>query len=501
MLSRRLTLGLVAALLALTVLGGALETAAEPSPGTGFQWGPATSLEEMPPPLDDIRVLDAIDFAVDEDGISARLLGQPSLLIFVDDATQRELPDGSNLFSVEKARRLLEDAGVTSLTLTIAADPAFPEAAALADAIATELRSNIGAQVTVVEGPADLLVTQTATPPTPAPTLAPGALAFEHTCSPDTFRPDEWVVIECVARSTNQSQDSLSDINWSVGGIYDGSIPDYFFVWSERDGEFQRVGTGGLIFGGYDLRPGQTVETRTVLLLRMSEGTFETGLDLWAGESEVLRKSIRFVAGTDAEAPPTQLVVTEGPAYEMGSGEAVLAATYETKIMNKGSSPVTELRVASRYTEGVVLVDAKPAPASRNDEGQIASWDLMAFGKDSLAPGESLVLRTTYGPASDFGCGWVSSGVVVEATVDGVERRYGARAEEEAFVGECNYEGVPGGQGGGGGPVAFGRGGEGPAAAEGDVLWAAFVLAGGGVALVGAAMALLRRSRRRERGG
>jgi len=498
MLSRRLVLGVVAALFALTVSGGALQIAAERSPGPAFTWGPA---EEMPPPLDDMRVLDAIDFAVDEDSISARLLGQPSMLIFVDDATQRELPDGSNLFSVEKARRLLEEAGVTSLTLTIAADPAFPEAAALADAIAMELRSNIGAQVTLVEGAAGLLVTETAPSPTPAPTLAPGTVAFEHVCTPDTFRPDEWVVIECVARSTNQSQDTLSDINWSVGGIYDGSIPDYFFVWSKRDGEFQRVGIGDLTYGGYDLRPGQTVETRTVLLLRMSEGTFETQADLWVGAREVLKKPIRFVAEQGAAAPPTQLVVTEGPAYEMGSGEAVLAVTYETKIMNKGSSPVTELKVTGRYTEGVVLGDAKPAPVSRNDEGQIVSWDLVSFGKESLAPGESLVLRTTYGPASDFGCGWVSSGVVVEATVDGVERRYGARVEEEAFVGECNYEGMPGGQGGGGGPVALGRGGEGPAAAEGDVLWAAFVLAGGGVALVAAAMALLRRSRRRERGG
>jgi hypothetical protein len=44
-------------------------------------------------------------------------------------------------------------------------------------------------------------------------------------------------------------------------------------------------------------------------------------------------------------------------------------------------------------------------------------------------------------------------------------------------------------------------GGEGPAGREVDVLWAVAVLVTGGAPLVGVAMALRRRARRRERGG
>ncbi len=158
-----------------------------------------------------------------------------------------------------------------------------------------------------------------------------------------------------------------------------------------------------------------------------------------------------------------------------------------------------------------VFVSGEPAPSTRDPSVELASWDLAAFGKDSLAPGESLVLRTTYGPTSDAPCGYVMPGVVVEATVDGQQRRYGAMAEEGADVGTCDYEEMPGGQGGGGEIVDGGdgyevppeampvtglpHGGEGSAAAEGDVLWAAFVLGGGGGALVAAAIALRRRVR------
>jgi len=314
-------------------------------------------------------------------------------------------------------------------------------------------------------------------------------LTFEHKCTPDTFRPGEWVVVECVARSANEGRDTLTDISWSVGGTYSGTLPDYFFVWSKRDGEPQPANTGGLMFGGYDLRPGQTAETRTVLLLRMSEGTFETELDLTAQGWEVLvlTKPIRFVARAEAADPPGDLLVTKelvgGPAGE----EAMPTATYETRITNQGSSPITELRVTDRYSYSMVRVDVQPAPASRTDELQIASWDLASFEKESLAPGESLVLRTTYGPDEMIDCEYATTGVVVEATVDGQERRYGARAEEGAELGECDYGGMHGGRGGGGGPVAFGRGGEGPSSSGGDARWAAAFLAAGGATLMGAA--------------
>ena len=217
----------------------------------------------------------------------------------------------------------------------------------------------------------------------------------------------------------------------------------------------------------------------------------------------MLTEPIRFVARADAADPPRDLLVTNeivgGPAGE----EAAPIATYETTITNQGSSAVTELRVIDRYAEYLTFVGSEPAPSTQNPAVQIASWDLASFGKDSLAPGESLVLRTTYGPAQGSDCGYVTSGVVVEATVDGQERRYGARADDEAMVGDCNHEDRPGGQGGGedmplgrgGGPVIAASTGEGPTPSGGDAGWTATVLAAGGASLVGAALALRRRAR------
>ena len=170
----------------------------------------------------------------------------------------------------------------------------------------------------------------------------------------------------------------------------------------------------------------------------MSEGTFTTEAVLSAGGRQGLARPIRFVATKDAADPPAGLVVTEELVGGPTDGEAVPTATYETKITNRGSSAVTKLAVTDRYDEYASFVGGEPAPSTRNPEVQLASWDLAAFGKDSLAPGESLVLRTTYGPGSGSDCSDVTPGIVVEAMVDGQERLYGARAEDSATVGKCD---------------------------------------------------------------
>ena len=71
---------------------------------------------------------------------------------------------------------------------------------------------------------------------------------------------------------------------------------------------------------------------------------------------------------------------------------------------------------------------------------------------------------------------YVMPGVVVEAMVDGQERRYGAEAEDSATVGACDEIGGFGGGwpdgrcgGDGFGVVGAPAGGEGPAATEGDL--------------------------------
>jgi hypothetical protein len=111
----------------------------------------------------------------------------------------------------------------------------------------------------------------------------------------------------------------------------------------------------------------------------------------------------------------------------------------------------------------------------------------------------------------------VTSGVVVEAVVDGQRQLYGARPDPDqwAMVGDCQDAGRPGGgdggasvgdgQGGGEGipgggdggpPVAAPATGEGMAPQGGYAGWAMAFLAAGGASLVGAAQVMRRRSRR-----
>jgi hypothetical protein len=373
--------------------------------------------------------------------------------------------------------------------------------------------------VAVVAAPL-LLMAAPRTGDGPAPVSAEElGLTFENTCTPDTFRPNEWVVVECDSRLANEGEDPLVNTMARIGSPR-GVTPDYFWMWYMLNGEFTPISGSALSIGreGGVLEPGQSAESRLVVLLRMpGEGTYESDLTLSVGQQDVLTQPIRYTATAEAAAPPAGLEVAHWLMSEQVDGDGVASATYGTIVVNRGSSPITELKVTNRYSDPAVLVEAEPAPASEKAAFDLATWDLASFGKESLAPGESFVLATTYGHASEGGCGYVTSGVVVEAVVDGERQLYGARPdpEEWAMVGDCQDEDRPGGgdggasvgdgQGGGEGipgggdggpPVAAPATGEGMAPQGGYAGWAMAFLAAGGASLVGAAQVMRRRSRR-----
>ena len=357
---------------------------------------------------------------------------------------------------------------------------------------------------------------QTAAVPAPV-TAEELGLTFENTCTPDTFRPNEWVVVECDSRLANEGEGPLVNTRARIGSPR-GVTPDYFWMWYTLNGEFTPISGSALSIGreGGVLEPGQSVESRLVVLLRMpGEGTYESDLTLSVGQQDVLTQPIRYTATAEAAAPPAGLEVAHWLMSEQVDGDGVASATYGTIVVNRGSSAIMELKVTNRYSDPAVLVEAEPAPASENAAFEIASWDLASLGKESLAPGESFVLATTYGHASEGGCGYVISGVVVEAVVGSERQLYGARPDPDqwAMVGDCQDagrpgggdggasvgdgqgggEGIPGG-GGGGPPVAPAATGEGPTPCGNDLWWTA-ALAAVGASLVGAALALRRRAR------
>ena len=167
--------------------------------------------------------------------------------------------------------------------------------------------------------------------------------------------------------------------------------------------------------------------------------------------------------------------------------------------------------LTERYNESAVFLEAESPAASEQTDVQLARWDLPSLGKESLAPGESLKLVTTYAAASSSSCDLIRTGAVVEATVGGATQRYGARADDVAggtCAGEDTGDTVPGGSGpahdspmglvppsgGSAEPVMAPSTGDGAAPGDSDARWAVAGLAAAGVALVVAARLIRKRA-------
>lgn len=322
-------------------------------------------------------------------------------------------------------------------------------------------------------------------------------LSVDMTCTPETFRPNEWVVAECVSRYTNEGQDTLSGGSVRIGSPKSSVYPDFFMMSLEEDGELVPVDVAALSFEAREMKPGQTIATRTVVLLRMRAGTYESDLEIVSAQGDVvLRTPIRYTASADAAEPPRDLLVSR-KLLQGGPGEK---AVYETTVTNQGSSAVTDLTLTERYNESALFLEAEPSAASEQTDVQLARWDLASLGKESLAPGESLKLVTVYVAASSTSCDYIRTGAVVEATVGGVTQRYGARGDDVAggtCAGEDTGDTVPGGMDPASesptGPVMMANTGDGAAPRGGDAAWLVVGLAAAGVALVAAARLIRKR--------
>jgi hypothetical protein len=318
--------------------------------------------------------------------------------------------------------------------------------------------------------------------------------SFQVTCTPDTFQPNEWVVIDCVTIVTSNSD----DLAW--GGLLSvmtagGPIPDYSWVSLDVDGEQVPVGPGALSFQVLALQPGQSSKSELIGLLRMSEGTWQGEDSLNAGENELAKLDVRLTASDDAPPPPSDLsVTTTSQKTPSQHSSEPSSATFETVIRNESSSPVTYLKVTEQSDGGYVTSsDPEPSAEFGRDGVNHIFWDLSSFGRDSLGPGQSLSIRNDYVPADTGECTSIERAVVVEAdSGDGI-KRYGVPATEASVtLGDCDFgEGAPGADM----PIAFGQGGEGPDTASSNPMWAAALLAMAGGGLVTTSMLLRWQSR------
>jgi hypothetical protein len=303
-------------------------------------------------------------------------------------------------------------------------------------------------------------------------------LVFENSCTPTTFRPDEWTLIECVNRFTSQVDVALSDVGTSITGC-SGVVPNFVFILSQRDSEFVPIETAPSgSFGGFELPAWNTVDTRTLLLLRTVEGTLSCDLAVRANGAVVDTRELTFVAARGAAHPLTDLQMTRELVDVSPDGQLV---TFEVTVTNQSSTSISALTLTERR-DWALLKAAEPSPLAQLPDVELVMWDLSSFGREALEPGESLALRESYGPDLPFNCAQAGGGLVAEAIFDGEQRFYGLRLEPR-LVGNCPPIRPPSAEtptpspSNGGGPVVLPGTGEEPGEARGDATAAAAALA------------------------
>lgn len=308
------------------------------------------------------------------------------------------------------------------------------------------------------------LATATSTPAaTPTVEAAPARIRIEHQCAPSVMRPGEWTAVECITRYINESDQAGPAGRVLIVPATTGPVVETFFIQVRRDGELLPVGTSPTSFEAEGLAPKQTVETRATLLMNIqTEGESRSELRLVSREGQVAASTpLVFVGDEQAADPPKELsasrrfMVVQGP-------EGGHRALYVVTVTNASTHGVTALTITARHDGPAALIEADPAASSQNALAGLTTWDLSSFGKDSLAPGESLTLRAAYGLSEEPGCGSVTAAAVVKATVGGQEKSYAVGPMNSGWFGECRPPEPPptpvdGGDGAGGPPEGTGR--------------------------------------------
>jgi hypothetical protein len=303
-------------------------------------------------------------------------------------------------------------------------------------------------------------------------------VSIEQTCSPKEFRPNEWVVHECLITVTNTGTGPVRDFVSSLTRS-SGVRLDVYFVLFTADGAPLPIEPTLSQFGvDGELAPGASVRLRLVVLLRSSEeGVYDAVWTTRHGGQVMLEDPKHYEIREEAALPPKDLSV------EQASRSQGTQAVFTTTITNNSASPVTQLSVMEHYgPNGVLPTRLRPQWQEEYPGGaNLTKWDLASLGLDELRPGETLTLETAY---DSNGADFVQSGVVVQATVNGEEQSYGASAGSVSVV--RNEQGAQ---------PAVARvpaTGEGPDKAA-DRPWLAASLLAGGVALITTAFITRRR--------
>lgn len=262
--------------------------------------------------------------------------------------------------------------------------------------------------------------------PTPTPIPAP-ALALDAACSPDAIRPDETALVTCSAIITNSGDAVASSPDLVVGSLAEGLLWIVFSPFDlTLDGQAVAVSRYQSRLPLPDLMPGQTVEARGRFIVpaRQSEGAYDTMMSLVLNEETVDSAVLRIDVDVDAVHPPANLAISKSILTELDDPLAVPETVeYEFVVANVSDVMINNVAVLDKYSESVVPVATDPLAANVNETTHIITWEV-----GSLAPGEEVRVRATFGPL--FECSIAFNDMVVTAQSDDGLEEYATRSPD-----------------------------------------------------------------------
>jgi hypothetical protein len=292
----------------------------------------------------------------------------------------------------------------------------------------------------------------------PSTAHAQPVLSIEAGCAP-AIRPNETAVVTCSASVTNTGDAAAIELAAFLSFSANCALPiDFRTIDKTVNGSTVPVGPPELFFVFPDLAPAETVVASSMVLVSASTGPAGSSITVTSLSDLAVTATadLCFDVSPDAAAPPTNLRVTktlltelplEPPvppppnedgrpiAVEGSFFPAVDSAQYEILVENVGGVEMTGISVLDMQTGfGVRLDSAEPPPATIDDAGGRATWDI-----GSLLPGDEASIVATYVPLSPDDCGLPGDLAVVTGTpVGGEPETYAAASYDFVLLGACD---------------------------------------------------------------
>lgn len=254
-------------------------------------------------------------------------------------------------------------------------------------------------------------------------TSAASSVTLETGCTPEAVRPAEFALVSCTATVTNTADDVIHGARIQLLPPSQLRITFPYHFDQRLDGALLSNQTNGVNVSLEDIAPSQS-RTLEIRFIAAPEVEGEYGLEFQvSGAGQVTGDRIaRFAASADASEPATALDIelvlmdqlTPLPPPLEFLDAPLPQARYELRITNRSQDAIDSLTATMRFQEGRTTVIGPPPSGLEDLPLGLVTWDLAAFGRTSLAPGEvvTTVVDFSWRPGE---CSYVAPLAIVES--------------------------------------------------------------------------------------